>query len=308
MVIRSLLKPLLPVVMFFLFLAAGPRSYAANGSISVSPVSGSYEAGSWITADIKIDGGGSAFNAAKATVSLVPQQQIQSVILGDCGFAMIKPPTTSNLSFVGALLGTSSNSCTAFTFTFRASAGTQQIILSDGSIKSLHGALELLSHIRNATFTINGNSATNAVEALSPISPTQPPIQSGETKLYTITYSVVLPKGVAPSSVLATLDSNAPAQTNVTQISPQEPAVLTATFEGVVEGAHTLSAFYNNNQIAEQIVNVSGNDKNLSFGNTAKQTSFTWVLMVLLLLAIVGICIGVFFLYKRYKKNIPATL
>lgn len=291
----------------FLFIFVTLKAHAAGGSIVLSPVSGSFSAGSTITTELKIDGGGIPFNAAKATVRLQPNQNIQDLIIGDCDFSFIKTPTISDPSFVGVLLGDSRDSCVAYSLTFTAqTAGTQGITLSDGSIKAFQGAYELLTGLTDASFTITGTSQSNSISS-APITPTTAPARtpSGE-RLYSVKYSFVVPEKINVTEVTALLDTQMPTETKVlAKAKGGSPARLSVTFENVLEGVHTLKALHKGKILAEQIVNVTGENKDIVLGSTVtpKSNTLVWVIVALILI-LAGLGVGALFVYKHYRKKV----
>ena len=290
----------------FLFIIFSLKANAAGGSIVLSPVSGSFSAGSTITTEVKIDGGGIPFNAAKATVKLQPNQNIQDLIIGNCDFSFIKTPTISDPSFVGVLLGDSRDSCIAYSLTFTAyTAGIQGITLSDGSIKAFQGAYELLTGLTDASFTITGNSQSNSISS-TPITPTTAPTRTQDgQRQYSVKYSFIVPEQIDVTEVTALLDAQLPTETKVlAQPKNGSPARLSATFENVLEGVHTLKALHKGKILAEQIVNVTGDNKDIVLGSsvTPKSNTLLWIIVALILI-FSGLGVGTFFVYKHYKKR-----
>lgn len=281
--------------------------FAAAGSITAVPDTGSFSAGSMLNVAVKVDGGGVAFNAAKATVSFAPSAPVQSIQIGDCGFAYIKTPTTSDPSFVGVILGGSTTSCTAYTMRFQAaSAGTQLVNITDASIKSYQGAKEELNSVKGGSFTITQSSTPITPIITSPVG--QPATDPNGNRLYSVAYSVNIPKNTPPEDVKILLDSRtSPSKVEVAGAEETgSESVATATFEDVPEGTHTLSVVSDDKKISEQIVYLDGDSKNLAFGNKPEVSSPSmWYIggIIAAVLLIVGVVAGVF-LYKRHKNNI----
>lgn len=284
--------------------------FAAAGSINAVPDAGSFIAGSVLNVAIKIDGGGVAFNAAKATVGLSPNTPIQRIQLGDCGFAFIKTPITTDPSFVGVILGDSIKSCTAYTMQFQAlTPGSVTVNISDGSIKAVQGAKEELLSEKDANFTIIQSSNDVVPEIVAQNE--APGTDANGNKLYSVSYSIVVPKNVSAKDVKIALDSKAPSSIKISEVAdPESRTIIDATFDDVPEGTHTLSAVAGDEKISEQIVYLDGDNKNVSFGNTPVKTSQsnTWLFMlagVLLILALLGV-VG-FVVYKWYKNHTTTT-
>lgn len=290
---------------FLLTFFTASSTYAASGSILVIPNTGTHTSGSIISASVKIDGGGTLFNAAKATVTLNPKVEINNLTLGDCGFSFIKTPTVSDPSFVGVILGGSSSSCTVYTMTFQASVpGTQLVTLTDSSIKSFQGAQEIWSTSQNGSFVINAISQQSSVASLPEISPTAGPAQAGGVKFYSVTYTVPLPANANQADVNVKLDSLSPDDVTVLPPSATDAGpVLQVTFKKVPEGVHTLTATYKDKKLAEQIVNVSGDNGNLTFGSSAKKPSYLWVFYAIGIAVLAGVVVGAVILFRRFKNR-----
>ena len=282
------------------FLFSAQRTLAANGAITVSPHTGNYETNQIFNIGIGIDGGGTPFNAAKATVSISSGLSVQDVTIGDCDFAFVKTPTQADPSFAGVILGGSSNACTVYTLALKAiSSGTVGITLLDTAVTSYKGAVKIPLSAQYGKYTITGAAAPVVSAISSPIE--VPALGTGGIKLYDIHFTLPLPKNIPPSELKVVLDPKLPQErTAVPALVPGNPDSATVTFEKVPEGVHTIATFHNEKSISKQIINVSGNNKNLAFGVSAKKPTPSWIWY--LIAVAIFICLGILgiFLYRRH--------
>lgn len=304
---RSFKLLIFTVLLSIIILTVKNQAWAAAGSITAEPSSGSFVAGSLISVDVKVDGGGVLFNAAKANVALAPAATIQSIQFGNCGFAFIETPTTTNPSFVGVILGGFSQSCTAYTMRFQAAIpGTQLVNISNASIKSYEGAQEELRSVRDGNFSIIQSAAGVTPIVGSPVE--SPTTDSNGNKLYYVSYSVPVPKNTSPSNVRVVLDSGiTPTQVKIAESSDSED-ILVATFENVPEGAHTLLVASGDKKLAEEVVYLEGDNKNLTFGSTPQKASspILWYALAGVIVIILGVA-GFFGFrwFKNRRNNTP---
>lgn len=128
-------------------------------SISVDPATSNVTVGSSFAVNVKVNGGGTPFNAAGATVTVSPSLSItgiKSPSSNSCNFDFTKSPTTANPSFAGAIYGTSSTNCIAFTMVLTPnSSGTGTITFTNGSIKAYSDNSEVLAIVNNGSYTIS---------------------------------------------------------------------------------------------------------------------------------------------------------
>jgi len=285
-------------VIFFtvglVFLLFTQRTLAANGVITVFPQTGNYTNGQTFNVSVGINGGGTPFNAAKATVVISPGLSIQNVTIGDCNFAFVKTPTQTDPSFVGVILGGSANTCTVYELKLKAiNSGTTGITLFDAAVTSYKGAVKIPLSIQYGRYSITGTAP--------PISPTEPsPIETpvlgtGGIKLYDILFTFPLPKNTPLSRLKIVLDPT------LSQKRTVVPTSTTVIFDNVSEGVHTIATLQDDKPVSKQIINVSGNNKNIAFGVGAKKPTPVW--MWYTLASIVFICLGILgvFLYRRYR-------
>jgi len=294
---QNFLSPL--AIGIFALLIFVTNSYAASGSISVIPASGTYQSGQTFSAAIKIDGGGEKFNAAKASVATSQNLTVQSVTLGDCDFALVSTPSIGSLAFAGVILGGSSDDCVVYKMNLKAtSSGTGFVFLSDGSIKSYKGAEELLSKVNNSSYVFDdataGNSSVNTA-AVTP-NPTQAPLAlANGTKLYTLIYNIESVDDKT-SSLQVALDPGTPTQMLATPLqSKNDPSLYAVIFENVPQGVHAITVLDDEKPISKQIVNISGQNREITVRVTpnAGGTGPLFWYIVIAIVAIVLLTVGV---------------
>jgi hypothetical protein len=298
----------------FLYLVAGfitlllvttTHTYASSGIISANPATGNFSRGETFNASVKVDGGGTLFNAAKAYVSVSPNLSVQSLVLGDCNFAFVTTPSNETLSFAGVILGDSSLSCTVYTLKLKAeSGGEAYILVSDGSIKAYQGAAEILSAAHGSSFSISGTSGNNLIP-----SPTQPPLSLTDVALYTLTYTIPVVGNISSATTRITLDPSGPNPMVVTPTQlPDDKLVLVATFENVPAGVHTISIFNNEKEVSKQVINIAGQNRNIALGAVISKPfgigdALAYIIIaVILVILITG---GVFFYMVYFKRKHP---
>ncbi|SRR5260221_672302 len=290
------------IVCMFVTLTQGSPVFAASGILGVSSQTGEYQTGQVFDIRVTLDGGGTPLNAAKASVIISQSLRVQSVTLGDCGFAFVLTPTQTDPSFAGVILGGSTTSCTVYTLTLQAiQPGVGSITFINGSIKSYKGASETLSLSKNGVYTLNGSSSSNSTISLAPTIP--PTTTSQGIKLYTLVTNITLPSNVPASSVKILLDPNMPGQ----RVVAGSEAVLgyPIVFDRVPQGVHTLEVISGTQPISKQIVAIGGTNGTLVFGVSQKKSAPTlWYLI--LILCILLISIGGFIVYKRFSVHKPA--
>lgn len=310
---KFLKRFLLPVSMGIVSLFFSYTSvYAASGTISVVPAKGTFQNGQTITAAIRIDGGGTAFNAAKANVAVSQNLAVQGLTLGDCDFALVKTPSESSLDFAGVILGGSVDSCTIYTLNLKVqSSGTGFVYISDGSIKSYKGAQELLSTINNSSYTFSGTSGySNSIVSILTPTPTQPPLAlANGIKLYTLVYNISTPGRTPSANMKVTLDQGKPDEMVTTpQPNSNDPSVLAAIFDNVPQGVHSITVLDNDKPVSNQIVNLDGQNREITLGVTPKSFagSLFWYITIAVILIVI-ITGGIFAYMMIWKKNHPGT-
>lgn len=137
---------------------------STTAQILVSPSSATVQVDQSFTIDVKVSGGGETFNAAQATVSVSSNLAVTSLSAPDsnaCNFFYTKTPTTSNPSFAGGIINTSSNECNVYKLTLTPVAvGTGTITITNASIKSYEDNSEILEEVGNGSYTITSTSPT----------------------------------------------------------------------------------------------------------------------------------------------------
>lgn len=298
------------VAMFLTF----TNAYAASGSISIVPITGTYQVGQVFSATIRIDGGGQSFNAVKANVAVSQNLKVQSLNLGDCGMALVKTPSIGSLSFAGVILGGSQDSCNIYTLNLQAeSSGTGFVFISDGSIKAYKGAVELLSKLNNSSYTFNGASSGNASgnSVASAPTPTQPPLSlANGIKLYTLVYNIATIDNKPPTTLKVALDSGLPSQMiSPPQASSENPSLYSAIFDNVPQGVHSITVLDNEKPVSKEIVNIQGQNREVTLGVNPKSSgssSFIW-LIALAIVTIIILTVSVLFYTVIWRKNHPGN-
>lgn len=155
-----------------------PTPLPKTGTISVNPASGSYVSNQNFSVTVAINGGGAAFDAAEATVTLSSNLSIQSISApasNPCNLSYVVSPSTSNPSFAGALLASQSTGCNLYTMNLRPIGGTGTITITNGSIKSAVTSAEIFGSAQNGTYTINAPTSTPTLTPTPTFTPTPTP-------------------------------------------------------------------------------------------------------------------------------------
>lgn len=299
-------KPILSTIfVYFLifFVLTVKSAMAANGSISITPQTGEYVIGQKIKVLVKINGGATLFNAAKAKVFIPETLHLDSVIIGDCIFAFVVTPTNNNPSFAGVILGGSSKSCTVYELNLTAQkSGNGNITFSDASIKARDGASEILSTVSGSNFSVK-DSGTTPIEP-SVVNPTEAPRIIDGVKSYDITYSVSVPNVNSLAGVLVSLDPQLPSKiTAISTLNSDNPDTVVALFQNVPEGIHTITTYNNNKLLTSQIVNVSGSNRYLEIGSVEKQETPIMLYVAILTGILISILAIAIFIYLRKGKG-----
>jgi len=274
------------IIGFFLF-SSSQKIYAAGAGIKINPASGVFTTGKTFTADVVVDGGGTAFNAVKANVNIPSNLSIQNIVMGNCGFAFVVTPTVSNPSFTGVILGGSSTNCTVYTLDLKFnSGGSADISISGASIKSFKGAQEISSYSQGAAFSSSTPFTVTTFPTI-PIEPTLAPIVGKNgARLYDVALTVVDSNGQPLPNAEVILDpisksgetANNP---NISQQTAFTDANGKVIFAQVSQGIHSFQVNYNNQQIAQNILNVSGKNREVVLGITKQNKNFPiwWLLL-----------------------------
>lgn len=166
-----------------------------SASIKVTPASGSATLTTPLTVDLVVDGGGQAFNAAEATVTVSPNMSVTNLTAPTSDACNLSytgtPPSASNPSFAGAILSGSSTKCTVYTLTLTpTSAGTGTITISNASVKAYSTNNELFQSSQNGSYTLTMGSSTPTPTIVNPTAtstPTNTPIPPTPTPTRTPT-------------------------------------------------------------------------------------------------------------------------
>lgn len=175
---------------------------STSATINVSPSGGNHVVGTPTNIAVTVNGGGTTFNAAEATVSVSPNLTVNSLTPGDCNFTYTQTPTSSNPSFAGAILSSYASSCTVYTLTVTPNAaGTGTVTLSNGSVKSYATSAEILSGVQSGSYTIAVPTATptplpSSTPTPTPIPPTPTPTNT-PVPTATPTVAITLPEVTA---------------------------------------------------------------------------------------------------------------
>ena len=275
----------------FLFSLLSSRSiFAAGTTLKTSPNSGTYS--SSFVVDVVVDGGGQAFNAAQATVSISPNLSVSDLVLGDCKFSYLATPSIANPSFGGVILGSSSKKCTVYSLTLvPIEKGTASITLTNASIKRFGDAANILSTIQNGSYIL---TAGNRVAT-----PSAPPSQED---LYTVVLKIQDNNNALIKTTQVTLR---PAGDN-SPLQAKTDTSGTVQFINVEPGIFILTVA---NYDGENVLNVAGNNRTLVLGvkvnakdRLSKSLSNPMFIGVALIAGIIsgGIIFG---LIKHFKKK-----
>lgn len=217
--------------------------------MNITPQTGSYAAS--FPVSLVIDGHGDVFNAAQATVTLSNTVKITDLVLGDCNFSFIKTPSTTDPSFEGAILGTSSKKCAVYTLTLSPIAkGNAQVTVTKATVKRYGDAAEVLSSHQDGSYIITGTTGavTKATQAQQTTIPTP------SNGLYTVVIKVLS-------------SDNAPvnqASVNLVTVAGSTPLAATtdtkgtAQFPNIKSGVYSISIVKQNRELAKNILNVAG--------------------------------------------------
>lgn len=296
------------LTILLLLLVVVPQANAAGGIISVNPRSGDFLIGEKFQAQIRIDGGGTRFNAAKANVGVSENLTIENVILGDCGFAFVDTPSTSSPSFAGVILGGSSLSCTAFTLNLKVNGSNNgYVYVTDGSLKSLDGAREILENVENSSYSFPTSSTASTVEQVSPTQ--QPLVSTNGDKMYTLIYTIAADKVGNAADLIVVLDADLPTQTTTeVRQSPIDPEVYEAIFDNIPGGVHTVDVLSGSEKVSSEIVNVEGDNREISLGVSPKPAASSllgWLLLAVGLVTAISASVLGYIFYKRKFRNNP---
>jgi hypothetical protein len=126
--------------------------------IVVSPSSSSVAVGQSLTVSVQANGGGTAFNAAQATVTVSSNLAITGLTTptsSGCNFTYTQAPTVNNPSFAGAIFGSSKTNCTVYKLTLQASStGTGTVTITNPLLKAYTNGADLNPSATNGSYTL----------------------------------------------------------------------------------------------------------------------------------------------------------
>lgn len=219
-------------------------------TLSLSPNTGVYSAGSTFTVRAVVNTAGKSINAAEGTIKFNPQE-VTVVSINRAGSIFnlwVTEPTFSNIagtiSFSGGLpTGYTGSSGTIFTITFRTtSASNARISITDGSVLANDGmGTNVLSSMNGGTYTIQApstNPEPEVVEYVAPANTPGAPVVASDThndptgwyKATTARLNWNLPAGI--TGVRTLLDTNP--STVPTKV--YEDPISSITLEDLPEG------------------------------------------------------------------------
>ncbi|HMO78281.1 MAG TPA: cohesin domain-containing protein [Candidatus Paceibacterota bacterium] len=167
-----------------LILTALLPASAWAATLSVSPNTGVYTAGSSFTVRVVVNTQGKSINAAEGSLKFNPQEvTVVSVDRSNSIFNLwVTEPTFSNsagtITFSGGMpTGYTGTSGTIFNVTFRStSASTARVAITDGSVLANDGkGTNVLSSMNGGTFTIQALSTSPAPEVVEYVAPVNTP-------------------------------------------------------------------------------------------------------------------------------------
>jgi hypothetical protein len=260
-----------------------PTSGTKTATIATSPSSGTLTVNAPTTIAVTVNGGGQAFNAAQATVTVSSNLSVTGLTNGSCNFTYTQTPITANPSFAGAILSTSSTSCTAYTLNVTPTAGgTGTITFTNASVKAYADNSEIFSAAINGSYTIVAPTATVTpvpTNIPTPL-PTATPIpQPTSTPIPTNTPTPALP---TPTSVLIaapTVSSSVSTHTYqslLTLSGTKDPSITTIYINNI----STLATYPTNTTWQAQVTIVPGTNTYTIYGkdgnnNQSNNTSIT---------------------------------
>ncbi|MEK7571944.1 MAG: dockerin type I domain-containing protein [Patescibacteria group bacterium] len=145
--------------------------FTQSGQITASPAADTVTVGKPFKVDVILDGGQTAFNAARAAVSVSDNLSITSVQQPKdqaCRLNYTKTPTKQDPSFAGALTGESSTHCTVYSLILTPTAtGAGTVNISNASLKSYADASEMLEVTQNGIVDITASTISPTLSPLS---------------------------------------------------------------------------------------------------------------------------------------------
>jgi len=289
-------------LILFIFIMLGLKSAGSvnAASIAPSPDKGNYSEGQTFTTSIVVDGEGTAFNAAKVSITPSKNIQIQDITLGDCDFAFVNTPTFNNPSFTGVILGGSSTKCTVYTLTLKAlNSGQEYLSLSNGSVKTYKKSSEILSSLKNGVYAISGssNSQVNSTSGIEELAKRSGKTQTNEGKgnNYKVILGVKNEDGSPLSGTMVVLVSQESKEYR--ELSDTQGIV---EFSNIPKGIYKVKTVFKDGKTSEKILNIDGVNKTIALGVQAKKNVFDYRWLLLLLIPLFGTAV---FIYLKIKKQ-----
>ena len=215
---RKLFSILLILIFFFAFI---PSVKGANGSLYLSPSSGTYTVGNTFSVAVVVNTGGVSINAAQGTLTFSPDKlSVTGISKGGSVFSLwTAEPTYSNSSgtigFGGGIPnpGYTGASGKIFTITFKARvSGTAKVNWSSGAVLANDGkGTNILTSMGGGNYTLTAAVVTPPPEPITPPAkvPTKPDVacfsHPDDNKWYSdsaVKFSWLLPEGVTGVSIL----------------------------------------------------------------------------------------------------------
>lgn len=230
-----------------------PTPTPTQVQILTSPASATETVGQPFNVTVAVNGGGTTFNAAQATVAVSSNLSIigtHSAPSPACNFQYTQTPTAADPSFAGAIYGSSSTNCNVYTLTLTPNAaGTGTITVTNGSIKSYADNSEILTSVTNGSYTINAANATpTPTPALSGLTITSP------TETYHNTYTFTGTKDANTTTIF--VNGSSTGVTYPTSTTWQATETLTLGANNTA-GSNAFTVYGNGNQTATISTTVS---------------------------------------------------
>lgn len=158
--------------------------FSLAATLSVSPSTGVYSAGSTFTTRVVVNSSGKSINAAEGTIKFNPQEvTVVSVDRSSSIFSLwVTEPSFSNsagtITFSGGLpTGYTGAAGTVFNITFRTTnASTARVSLTNGAVLANDGmGTNVLSSMNGGTYTIQAPSSSPEPEVIEYVAPANTP-------------------------------------------------------------------------------------------------------------------------------------
>lgn len=271
-------------------------SAAGSGAIYVSPLNATVAANQPFDVSMVLSGGGSAFNAAGANITLT-NLTVESITPVNCNFVILKSFSQADPSFAGGYLNGSSTGCTVYTMKVVAkNQGLAKISFKNGTMKSAATSADMLSTLAGATYIVKGSV------------PAQPSASSAALSSYTIQVKVVDANNQPVSKAQVFLVKNPPVITSTDKNGM-------ASLSGLTQGVYSLSVIYQGEKQENNVI-VGGDNANIPAQfklNTSsngplplpQSVKQPWVAFVLALAALIIAALIVLAVLRPRKRSAP---